>query len=173
MRTSRFAFPPAIADLIDARHFIGKTSPMPSGACWEWIGPRTPDGYGVYKVKGRAFMAHRIAMYLWHGQFDKVLMVCHRCDNPGCVNPDHLFLGDAKANSDDKIAKGRAPDQAGENNGNHKLNQASVDAIRRDLDCGRTQSEIAREHGVSQTTISHISRLLTWWTQVDPEKSAG
>ena len=80
-----------------------------SETCWRWTGAKTPKGYGQIKLAGRREGAHRVAWYLAHGEWPGVQMVCHACDNPLCVNPDHLFLGDAKANAADKVAKGRCP----------------------------------------------------------------
>lgn len=83
-----------------------------SGECWEWQGAKTNGGYGRIVKNGKAIRAHRVSHELVHGPIgDSKLFVCHRCDNPKCVNPDHLFLGDCKANLSDMTAKGRHPEQ--------------------------------------------------------------
>jgi hypothetical protein len=76
--------------------------------CWEWIGARGPQGYGMFQVKIRmARRAHRISYELAHGPIPEGMQVLHRCDNPPCVNPAHLRLGTARDNTYDMLAKGR------------------------------------------------------------------
>jgi hypothetical protein len=78
----------------------------PSGDCWTWIGRKDAKGYGVVKVGGVAVKAHRVALFGRDGLGDK-RFACHRCDNPECVRPDHLFAGVAVDNVRDMISKGR------------------------------------------------------------------
>lgn len=75
--------------------------------CWEWTGSRSRNGYGETSFLGRRFLAHRLSYVLAIGPFDSTLFVCHRCDNPPCVKPSHLFLGTAKDNAQDCLRKGR------------------------------------------------------------------
>ena len=82
--------------------------------CWEWIATKNRYGYGIITIgkvgmgkSGKAFMAHRISYELTYGEFDKSLFVCHHCDNPSCVRPDHLFLGTQTDNMRDCANKGR------------------------------------------------------------------
>lgn len=77
--------------------------------CWEWTHTRSNKGYGVTCISGRVnTFAHRMAWHLTNGPIPDGLFVCHHCDNPPCVRPDHLFLGDVKANMEDMVQKGRA-----------------------------------------------------------------
>jgi hypothetical protein len=86
--------------------FWARVDKQPDG-CWEWQGCRTPKNYGVFGIKRKHWLAHRFAFYHAVGPFDPSLLVCHKCDNPPCVNPDHLFLGTQLDNIQDCLRKGR------------------------------------------------------------------
>src|SRR6185312_3623765 len=88
-----------------------------SDGCWEWTGARTKKGYGVFGrtgVKCRTIKAHRAAFLITHGHLP--VYVLHRCDNPPCVRPDHLYEGTAAENTSDMISRRRAPWQTGRQN---------------------------------------------------------
>jgi hypothetical protein len=89
--------------------------------CWTWTAYRDPQGYGTFSVGPRAthapHRAHRVAWELTNGQIPDGSLVLHRCDNPSCVNPKHLFLGTHQDNQRDKVAKGRQA--TGLRNGKH------------------------------------------------------
>lgn len=80
-------------------------------ACWPWTGRRTEDGYGQIWVEDGATRAHRVAWAILRGPLPQGAHVLHACDNPPCVNPSHLFLGDNAANMRDRTAKGRYENQ--------------------------------------------------------------
>jgi hypothetical protein len=98
--------------------FWKKVSTGTQDECWNWRGAKDKDGYGKYRLYDKHMRAHRIAYGFNHGIPDGML-VLHRCDNPACVNPSHLFLGDQQRNIDDCKSKGRWP--VGEKNHNAKL----------------------------------------------------
>lgn len=123
--------------------------------CWEWLGYRR-NGYGRARDGGRFIGVHRIAWRLAHGD-PGAMDVLHRCDNPPCFNPSHLFLGTDADNTLDKMAKGRHRGSPGEANPSASLRDRDVLAIRAMYRTGRfTQVGIANLFDVSQGTVSHI-----------------
>jgi hypothetical protein len=80
-----------------------------SDGCWLWGGGRSENGYGAFYWHGKQTGAHRVAYELVHGSIASDMLVLHKCDNPPCVNPDHLFLGTPQDNMTDKTIKGRIP----------------------------------------------------------------
>lgn len=83
--------------------------------CWEWIASKNRDGYGRYGLDKKNYLAHRFSWIKTYGEIQDDFLVLHKCDNPSCVNPEHLFLGDCKANIRDMIEKGRASWQKNDN----------------------------------------------------------
>ena len=130
--------------------------------CWEWTAGKFSTGYGAFKLSGRLQKAHRIAYELYVGKIPDGLCVCHRCDNPGCVRPDHLFLGTHADNARDKIDKGRGNQPLGERNGQAKLTEAQVVAIRSRYAAGERQCDLAKECVVGHASIWRIVRRVTW-----------
>ena len=128
-----------------------------SGECWTWQAARTAHGYGQFMSADNGLeLAHRTAYRLAYAP-PGVMRVCHRCDNPACVRPEHLFLGDAAANSADMVAKGRST--RGVKSASAKLTENDVRAIRADR---RAQPLIAADYGVHLCTISSIRTRRTW-----------
>lgn len=125
--------------------------------CWLYPGYLDKDGYAEYRRDGKFTRAHRAAFASANGPIPDGAYVLHKCDNRGCCRPDHLFLGDAKANAEDARRKGR--NSRGERNGQSKFTEMQVSAIRADT---RTQWEIARSYGVWQSVISSIKRRESW-----------
>lgn len=116
------------------------------------------------KPHRKTWQAHRLAWTLLFGPIPEGLSVCHRCDNPPCVNPSHLWLGTALDNARDKVQKGRMRrgDSRGERNGHAKLTEDQVRVIRQRVKAGETQTALAAEYGVHLITVSQLVRRLTW-----------
>jgi hypothetical protein len=138
-------------------------------ACWEWEGARHPFGYGSLSFQGRFVDAHRVAWELTNGPIPPGLHVLHRCDNPPCCNPAHLFLGTARDNSRDMCQKGRHVSWRGRApHGNSKLTPEQVAEIRRRYAAGGiTQGALGREFGVSPSNIRFIVHGHTWKEPID------
>ena len=137
-----------------------------SGDCWLWTRGRTTAGYGSVHVVDKRQYAHRLAYEFVKGPIPEGMSVCHSCDNPPCVNPDHLFLGSHTENIQDSAKKGRM--HPGEKHGLSKLNADQVLEIRRLCTEGFSPYNVARMFGVSRSNIQHIVRRSTWKHLVDP-----
>lgn len=134
-----------------------------SGDCWIWMAVRHKKmGYGLFGLSHRQLvLAHRFAYEQAFGAIPDGLSVLHRCDNPPCCNPEHLFLGTRADNIADMCAKGRHPH--GETHGYSKLTWDAVRAIRAIYRERRaTQTQIAEQFGVDQTTVSLIVLNRIW-----------
>jgi len=162
-------------------------------ACWPWTGSRNHGGgggYGQITFGGRTTGAHRVALELAYDVAPGHRCVCHRCDNPPCCNPAHLFLGTQVDNEADKASKGRSalgdrngsrlyperlargdknfarmhPERLARGDAHHqaKLTEADVAEIRRALAAGDSQRATARRHGVSQRSVWNIAKGKTW-----------
>lgn len=135
-----------------------RIAPDLNSGCWLWTGNTHPTGYGVIGVRKRDKLkntfAHRASWFAHKGQDPGRLKVCHRCDTPACVNPDHLFLGTQKDNLRDMYAKGRLVNR-GSANGSAKLTDDQVRAIRRD---DRTIDDVAKDYPCGRSTIWRVRR---------------
>lgn len=141
--------------------FFSKVSKGKS--CWEWIGCLHEQGYGIARREGQKVLAHRLSWEIHFGKIPIGMEICHRCDNPKCVKPDHIFVGTHQDNMRDMMAKGRNADMNGEKNGNHKLNAGDIKNIRSLYTTGNySQRELAMKFDVHQTNIGHIVRANTW-----------
>ena len=128
-----------------------------SGDCWEWRASKR-RGYGQFRYDGHYQLAHRVAWQLENGPIPTDdsyhgMCVLHSCDNRSCVNPEHLFLGSANDNMQDKVSKGRQYT---------KLTKEDIPRIKDMLSCGARQVDIADWFGVSHRTISRISTGEAW-----------
>lgn len=119
-----------------------------------------PNGYGRFQIGGVSHQAHRFAYRLTHGEIPDGLIVCHRCDNPRCVRPDHLFCGTTLSNVHDKLSKGR--DRRGTDHYSHKLTEEDVRAIRAAEPFAKSQRAVARQFHVSHWAVARIWRREAW-----------
>lgn len=135
-------------------------------ACWPFMGYCDPrSGYGCVG-RGRAIKkAHRVAYALANGGIDESLDVLHSCDNPPCCNPDHLSQGTHADNMRDMVQRDRQNRPKGERNGRAVLSDEIVCRIRRKPWAWGSQTQLARELGIDQTTISGV-RLRKKWAHV-------
>lgn len=138
----------------------------PGGDCWEWRGYVHPTGYGQLSVdaKGKNINSNRAAYMVSKGEIPDGMWVLHTCDNRLCCNPDHLWLGTPKDNTQDMIAKGRRRKafevSRGEDISLAKLTEDLVRAIRAEPPA--TLKELSEKYGVSKATISKVRHRETW-----------
>lgn len=129
--------------------------------CWEWQLSKQTNGYGQVWFNGEQRTAHRLSWILTHGDIPEGICVLHRCDNPPCCNPDHLFLGTQADNMKDMTQKGRS--LAGETNPGSKLSESQVLQIKDRYKGGDvTQTELADIYHISQTAINDIVNGRRW-----------
>lgn len=140
--------------------------------CWLFNGDKDKNGYGKFWVNSakRSIGAHRVSYELYNSKIPDKMIVCHKCDNPSCVNPEHLFIGTQRDNMADKVAKDRQakgsnhrcnlyPDKVlkGERSGSCKLNDKNVQDIRNlSKEGSYTQQELADKFNISRSQIWNI-----------------
>ena len=133
--------------------------------CWLWVGYLNIRGKGVVYLNGKSIYASRFSYLIHKGEFPKKLYVCHTCDNPKCVRPDHLFLGTQVDNMLDMKLKGRANKPKGTLNGRAKLDERSVRFIRRNYRKRHPRfglKPLANRYGVCTLTIREVVDRHKW-----------
>lgn len=146
------------------QRFWTKVRVVPDG-CWEWTAATYPGGHGVFwsggsRRKGRLIRAHRFSYELHIGPIPPGKHVLHKCDNPACVNPAHLELGDHAKNMHDAASRLRMA--RGERHGMARLTPDNVREIRRLRAAGISQKAAGARFGVARTTIQSIDRGDNW-----------
>ena len=129
--------------------------------CWNWTGySKCKNWHGTVKVSGKDWQAHRLSWHIHNGAIPLGRLVLHKCDNPLCVNPAHLFLGTQADNCSDMVRKGRqvAPTRKDGNHPQIRIAAEQVDTVRDMYAAGLTQREIGALFGVSDVAVSKILR---------------
>lgn len=136
--------------------------PIRGKECSDWTGSGVR--YGVVKIYGRTSTASRLSWIIHNGPIPEGLDVCHKCDRPICVNPDHLFLGTKSQNIQDSIAKGRFKfnGKRGTEHYSTHFTEDDIREIRRRCANGESQTKMAAEYGVGQDEISRIKNRKRW-----------
>lgn len=129
--------------------------------CLEWIGAKR-KGYGRLRIAGKDYAAHKLSWIESNGPIPNGMWVLHRCDNPACIQPSHLFLGTAKDNFDDMHCKGRYTPPRGEKQPNAKLNADKVLSLRKLYAKGMQFRQMAKAFGINEATIKDCVRGETW-----------
>ena len=139
--------------------FDDSGSPL-TDECMEWDAGHFTDGYGAFFYNYKTTRAHRFIYYAYMGKIPDGYVICHECDNPNCVNPNHLFLGTVQDNHDDCKTKKRT--LTGSRNPYSKLIESEVIEIKQLLKLGWLQKSIATKFGVARVSISDINRGKSW-----------
>jgi hypothetical protein len=143
--------------------------------CWEWTAGHGGNGYGNVWFAGKRYPAHRASYMAFIGDISPDLCACHRCDNPNCINPDHLFPGTKLQNNQDRHQKGRSAGPKGDKNWQHshvdlvlkgerhpfaKLTDAEVASLRKEYSAGGVyQRELAAKYGISRSHVANLVRF--------------
>ena len=133
-----------------------------SSTCWLWTGARKSQmGYGAIWCRPRLLSAHRLSWYIKHGPIPRGMMVLHRCDNPLCIRPSHLYLGTHTENMADMSKRGRTDrtGRPGMKNGRAKLTDEQVQEIRTS---NEPRSTLVKKFGITKCVVSQIILRKTW-----------
>jgi hypothetical protein len=144
--------------------FMEKVRVRDKDSCWEWQAETDKDGYGQFYLDGGCQQSHRVMWRISTSDSPGDDLVLHHCDNPTCVNPNHLYLGDKRDNMKDAIQRGQwePTSGAGEDNNRAKLNESDVAEIKTRLEMGHSHKSIAEDYPTSASNISSIATGDTW-----------
>lgn len=142
------------------QRFLAKVNKDAPNGCWEWTAHLDKAGYGRFNPNRKPVFAHRWAYERWTGPIPRGKAICHRCDNPRCVNPEHLFAATQTENLADMWSKGRGV--WGERHPVTKLTEEDVLEIRRRFARGERPRSIARDFDVGEAGVEQIGMGKTW-----------
>lgn len=142
------------------RKFLDRVMPEPNTGCWFWLGASGSHGYGNVSYQSKTTTAHRAAYLMFKGEIPDGKLVCHRCDEPSCVNPDHLWLGNHNDNMQDMVGKNRQ--KKGENCSWAILTKKDVENIRSLRARGLTLDKIGEIYGTCRANVSKICLFQSW-----------
>lgn len=154
---------PSEEDLENFWKFVRKTD-----SCWLWTGRKNKSGYGYLQTNGVQYPAHRLSFQIHHGEILKGMCICHKCDVPVCVNPDHLWMGTHAENAHDRHLKGRTANgmythpNYGELNPNSFFTIHQVMEILSHKGTGRTAASVSRQFKCDDSTIEGIWSGRRW-----------
>lgn len=131
-----------------------------NGSCIEYKHSLNPAGYGNVRFNGDRRLANRVVYQLTKGEIPEGLFVCHSCDNPSCINPEHLWLGTHKENMRDRDRKGRV--FHGEKHNFAKLKEKEVKEIRELFKKSKSMASLSKKYGVAIISIERIVNFQTW-----------
>lgn len=142
--------------MLSARERFERNFRVENSGCWIWMARRLPSGYGMFSVRGRGTYAHRFSYQTFVGPIGYGKVVAHRCDNPSCVNPEHLFAVSQAENVRDMIQKGRQcsnPKKSQKTRLRGKLGRERIHEI---MGSNLSLRELARKYLVSARSIKRI-----------------
>ncbi len=146
----------------DVKYRLEQKTRMLDNGCIIFTGALNPKGYGQLRVGKTMQQAHRVAYVLKHGEIEGDLQVRHSCDNPSCVNVDHLILGTNQDNMDDRTIRFRSASRKGQLNPNVKILEEQAKEIRAAYRLGETQKSLARKYNISPTQVHRIIWHESW-----------
>jgi hypothetical protein len=148
-----------MTDIIE--RFWSRVDKKGADECWPWLGKPLSHGYGSMRINNKQTRVHRVSYEINRGDIPKGLLVCHRCDNRICVNPNHLFLGTYTDNNRDRQNKGRTalPALKGDFCPASKLKEAQIIYIR---SSSKSSKDLAKEIGIAYSTIRQIRNRGSW-----------
>lgn len=154
--------PPRTWGFEERVRFYGWT--VTRNGCWEFLGPRNAKGYGRLRFQGKKVLVHRKMYELFSGrEIPEYLITLHSCDNPPCINPDHLRPGTHRENTLEAELRGRSRHPLGAENGKSVLNRVSALSMIEDFSTGSfTRRELSAKYGVSTSTVDNVLAQRHW-----------